>query len=160
MQLTPEKRTGIHPVVLGARYGLLFVAWLFLLLVVAQFFLIGLSFFTTLGFEPHVEVGHMFSLAIFVLFVLALVGRFPFKIVGLILILFILYALQYVFAEVAIANISSLGWFFAFHPVNAMAIFGVGMLLARRVREVLPKPLGTLPSAQPTSAQVPTGAEA
>ncbi|HEY7348806.1 MAG TPA: DUF6220 domain-containing protein [Ktedonobacterales bacterium] len=159
MQPTSEKRAGIHPLVLGARYGFLVVAWLFMLAVVAQFFLIGLSFFTTLGFEPHIELGHTFSLLIIVLFLLSLAARLPLKIVGLIALLFVLYGLQYVFAEVAQANPSSLGWLFAFHPVNALIIFGLGTFLVRQARQFLPRPLGTLASAQPPAAQVPAGAE-
>lgn len=159
MEHTAEKRAGIHPVVLWARYAYLFVAWLFVLWVIIQFFLIGLSFFTTLGFEPHIEFGHTFSIVIGLLVLVSIVARLPLRMIGLTALLFILYGLQYVFANVALGN-PGLGWVFAFHPVNALAIFWVGLLLARRARRFLPGPLGSMPGAKPPAAQVPTGAEA
>lgn len=155
MEHTTERHADLHPVVLWARYAYLFVAWLFVLWVIIQFFLIGLSFFTTLGFEPHIEFGHTFGIVLVLLVLAALVARLPLRMIGLTVLLFILYGLQYVFANVALGN-PGLGWVFAFHPVNALAMFWVGLLVARRARRFLPGPLGSMPRAEPTAAQVPT----
>ncbi len=116
-----------------ARYGYLSLAWLFVLWVVAQVFLIGLSFFTTAGFTPHIEFGHTFTIFILLMFLVALIARLPWRIVLLTVLLFVLYSLQYVFVDVARAT--GAGWVFAFHPTNALLLFWLGLFLARRARQ-------------------------
>jgi hypothetical protein len=150
MHTVSEQRTGVGWVTTGARYGYLLVSWLFVLLVLLQVFLIGLSFFTTAGFEPHIEFGRTLSLVITVLIVLSLIGRLPRGTVGLTCFLLLLYALQYVFAEIGKRPELGVGWFFAFHPVNALVIFWVSLLLARRARRYVPAPLGTRASDKGT----------
>lgn len=139
----------------GARYGYLLVAWLLVLLVLLQVFLIGLSFFTTAGFEPHIAFGRTLSLVLAVLLLLSLIGRLPRGTVGLTCLLLLLYALQYVFAEIGKRPELGFGWFFAFHPVNALVIFWASLLLARRARRYVPAPLGIRASDKGTPPTCP-----
>lgn len=127
-------------VTLWARYGYLGLTWLFIAWIVTQVFLIGLSFFTAAGYEPHIEFGHTFGIIILALFLVALLARLPLRLILLTALLFVLYGLQYVFVNVARGT--GAGWVFAFHPVNALAIFWLGLFLARRARSFVHAPPG------------------
>lgn len=150
MYIRSEKRSGVGLVIEGARYGYFRMAWLFVLLVLLQVFLIGLSFFTAAGFEPHITFGSTLSLVIAALIVLTFIGRLPCGTVEWTCLLLLLYALYYVFAEIGKRPELRVGWFFAFHPVNALVIFWVSLLLARRARRYVPAPLGTRASDKGT----------
>jgi hypothetical protein len=120
----------------GSRVGYLLVAWVFVLFVMAQVFLAGLSIFVgPAGWPRHVEFGHYFGPLSLALLVLALVGRLLRRTVLLTLLLMLLYSLQYVFIEVppqiGLPELSAL------HPVNALLIFWLALSLALQSRTFL-----------------------
>ncbi len=120
----------------GARVGYLLVAWVFVLFVLIQVFLAGLSIFVgPEGWARHVEFGHLFGPLSLALLLLALVGRLPRRAVLLTVLLMLLYSLQYVFVE--IPPRLGLPEFSALHPVNALLIFWLALTLALRSRTFL-----------------------
>jgi hypothetical protein len=132
-QATHVGRSGAERLRHGARVGYVLVAWVFVLFVMVQVFLAGLSIFVgPAGWPRHVEFGHYFGPLSLALFVLALVGRLPRRAVLLTVLLMLLYSLQYVFVEVpprvGLPELSAL------HPVNALLIFWLALSLALRSR--------------------------
>lgn len=105
------------------------VAWLFLACVVVQVFLAGLGVFAgAQNFNLHREFGYLFGWLTLVLLLLAIGGRLGRRWIGLSALLLVLFALQSVF--VALREVLPAAS--AFHPVNALAIFGVALHVARR----------------------------
>jgi len=129
-------RSGAERLRYGSRVGYLLVAWIFVLFVLIQVFLAGLSIFVSpAGWPRHVEFGHYLGPLSLALLVLALVGRLPRRTVLLTVLLMLLYSLQYVFVEVppqlGLPELSAL------HPVNALLIFWLALSLAWRARGFL-----------------------
>jgi len=107
-----------------SRRAYLVVAWLFLAGVAAQVFLAGLSIFAgSSWWTTHKVAAHITEYLPILLIPLALLGRLPGSTVLLSGLLFLLFALQYAFIEIAAAT--GLSWLAAFHPVNALVIFAV-----------------------------------
>jgi hypothetical protein len=101
-----------------------------LLCIVVQAFLASLSIFVgPARWAINVEAGHCFNPITILLLLLAFSGRFPRSIVLLSGLLFIQYELQMALIEVAV----SLRWpvLAAFHPVNAVVMFWVTVMVAR-----------------------------
>jgi hypothetical protein len=112
------------------RLAFIGVAWLFLACVVVQVFLAGLGVFAgAQNFSLHREFGYVFGWLTLVLLLLALGGRLGRRWIGLSALILVLFAFQSVF--VALREVPALA---ALHPVNALAIFGVALHLARRSR--------------------------
>lgn len=117
----------MHPI----RLAYIGVAWLFLACVVVQAFLAGLGVFAgAQNFSLHRDFGYVFGWLTVVLLLLALVGRLGRRWVGLSALILVLFAFQSVF--VALREVMPA--VAALHPVNALAIFGVALHLARRAR--------------------------
>jgi hypothetical protein len=111
------------------RLGFIGVAWLFLACVVVQVFLAGLGVFAgAQNFNLHREFGYVFGWLTLVLLLLAIVGRLGRRWIGLSALLLVLFAFQSVF--VALREVLPAAA--ALHPVNALAIFGVALHVARR----------------------------
>lgn len=111
------------------RLAYIGVAWLFLACVVVQVFLAGLGVFVgAQNFSLHRDFGYVFGWLTVVLLLLALVGRLGRRWVGLSALILVLFAFQSVF--VALREVMPA--LAALHPVNALAIFGVALHLARR----------------------------
>jgi mercuric ion transport protein len=111
------------------RLAFIGVAWLFLACVVVQVFLAGLGVFAGgQHFGLHREFGYLFGWLTLVLLLLAIVGRLGRRWIGLSALLLVLFALQSVF--VALREVLPAAA--ALHPVNALAIFGVALHVARR----------------------------
>ncbi len=120
----------------GSRVGYLLVVWVFVLFVMIQVFLAGLSIFVgPAGWPRHVEFGHFFGPLSLALLLLALVGRLPRCVLLLTVLLMLLYSLQYVFVEVPPRI--GLPELAALHPVNALLIFWLALSLALRSRSFL-----------------------
>lgn len=110
------------------RLSFVAVAWLFLACVIVQVFLAGLGVFAgSRNFDLHREFGYLFGWLTLVLLVLALVGRLGRRWIGLAGAILVLFAFQSVFVALrgAIPAVAAL------HPVNALAIFWLAVLLAR-----------------------------
>ena len=113
------------------RLAFIGVAWLFLACVVVQVFLAGLGVFAGAeNFSLHREFGYIFGWLTLLLLLLALGGRLGRRWIGLSALMLVLFALQSVF--VALREIMPAAA--ALHPVNALAIFGVALHLARGSR--------------------------
>lgn len=113
------------------RLAFIGVAWLFLACVVVQVFLAGLGVFAgAQNFSLHRDFGYVFGWLTLVLLLLALGGRLGRGWIGLSALILVLFAFQSVF--VALREVMPA--IAALHPVNALAIFGVALHLARRSR--------------------------
>lgn len=121
------------------RVAFVATAWVFLACVVAQVFLAGLAVFGAATFELHREFGYLFGWLTLILLVLAIAGRLGRWWIGLSALLLVLFAFQSVF--VALRDI--LPALAALHPVNALAIFYVAQLVARRSSDLIPAAMET-----------------
>lgn len=132
------------------RLAFISVAWLFLICVVVQVFLAGLGVFAgAQNFALHREFGYLFGWLTLVLLLLALVGRLGRRWVGLSALMLVLFAFQSVF--VALRDVMPAAA--ALHPVNALAIFGVALHVARRSRALTSSaPIGAEPAPEATHA--------
>lgn len=114
----------------GARRLHTPIAWLFVVAVLVQVFLAGLAIFgVTEGFALHVEFGYT-TIGLLTLAVLltAVAGGLPRREIGLSLLLLVLYVVQTALPSArASAPIIA-----ALHPVNAIALFALGTIIARR----------------------------
>lgn len=132
------------------RLAFIGVAWLFLACVVVQVFLAGLGVFAGAeNFTLHREFGYLFGWLTLILLLLALVGRLGRRWIGLSVLLLVLFAFQSVF--VALREVMPEAA--ALHPVNALAIFGVALHVARRSRALASTtPIGVEPAPEATRA--------
>jgi hypothetical protein len=118
----------------GARRLHAWLAWSFVGAVVIQVFLAGLAIFgATEGFGPHVEFGYtvvgLLSLGVLLT---AVAGGLPRKAIGMSLLLLVLYVVQTVLPSVR----ASAPPIAALHPVNAIALFALGTIIARRASAI------------------------
>jgi hypothetical protein len=105
-------------------------AWLFVAAVLVQVFLAGLGIFDPrLGFEWHIEFGYT-VIGIVTLGVLlsAIAAGLPSREIGLCLLLLVLYVVQTVLPQAR----ASFPVVAALHPVNAIVLFSIGVVIARR----------------------------
>ena len=114
------------------RVAYLVVAWLFIVSLLVQVFLAGLSLFVSGSYwDAHIGFGHSVpGLVALLLVVFALWGRFPRATILLTLLLFVLVIAQ---TEVFAAIRADVPLVAALHPVNALILFAIGVGLARRV---------------------------
>jgi hypothetical protein len=113
------------------RLAYIGVAWLFLACVVVQVFLAGLGVFAgAQNFTLHRDFGYTFGWLTLVLLLLALGGRLGKRWIGLSALILLLFAFQSVFVAFreAVPAVAAL------HPVNALAIFGLALHIARGSR--------------------------
>lgn len=108
-------------VVLKVHGGL---AWVAVAAVVAQFFLAGLGLFGATSLQAHRTTGNLIGAASLLLLVLALVGMLGRMRIGLSALLFVLTSVQ----NLLVRGPSLVA---AFHPLNALAVLGVAVMLAR-----------------------------
>ncbi len=120
-----------------SRYAYAAAAWLFVVGILAQVFLIGLSL---LGGQPswqtHIGLGHSLSILALLMVVLAYAGQLPRPLKPVTWLNFALYVLL---ADVVIFMRQAVPFVAALHPVLAVLLFGVAGFLAlhawRLVRE-------------------------
>ena len=112
-----------------ARIGFVGAAWLFVACVVGQVFLAGMGVFGLPAgdFTAHRDWGYTFGYLTLVILILALVGRFPRRVIGLSALLLVLFALQSVF----VALRTELPAVAALHPLNGFAILALAIVTAR-----------------------------
>ena len=110
-------------------------AWLFPAAILIQVFLVGLSLFTGQAYwSTHRDVGHSLAVLPLLLVILAYLGRLPRSEKLLIWLLFGVYLVQ---AEVFAAIRDSVPLLAAFHPVLALVLFALAILIALRSRTVV-----------------------
>lgn len=110
------------------RYGVVVFAWLFLLAVLVQLFLIGgYAFGNADRLQDHQDMGNMIGILTYFPPILGLIGRVGWKLVVQAFVLFIVFHLQYVFAE------AGSNWVNSLHAVNAIVMFGIALELGRSV---------------------------
>jgi len=112
----------------GVRYGLVAVAWLFAVGVVVQIFLAGLSLFESSEYwANHVDIGHMISLLVYLLPILALLGRVGRQRIVLAFAVLALYLVQIILPMIDVGFIAAL------HALNAFLVLGAAFDLGRSV---------------------------
>jgi len=113
------------------RVAYLTVAWLFIVSLLIQVFLAGLSLFVSGSYwDAHIGFGHSVpGLVALLLVVFALWGRLPRATILLTVLLFALVIAQ---TEVFAAIRADVPLVAALHPVNALILFALGVGLARR----------------------------
>jgi Family of unknown function (DUF6220) len=121
-------------------------AWLFPAAILIQVFLVGLSLFTGQAYwSTHGEVGHSLAVLPLLLVILAYLGRLPRSEKLLIWLLFGVYLVQ---AEVFAAIRDSVPLLAAFHPVLALVLFALAILIALRARTVVQAEIHTPSTSQ------------
>jgi membrane-bound metal-dependent hydrolase YbcI (DUF457 family) len=110
-------------------------AWLFPAAILIQVFLVGLSLFTGQAYwSTHRDVGHSLAVLPLLLVILAYLGRLPRSEKLLIWLLFGVYLIQ---AEFFASIRDSVPLLAAFHPVLAVVLFALAILIALRSRTVV-----------------------
>jgi hypothetical protein len=113
------------------RLGFVLAAWLFVVSVVIQIVLVGMDIFADLGGDIHRDFAYIYGWLAPLLVLLASFARVPTRLRSLSLVLLLLFAAQTVLPSLK----DQFPLLAAFHTVNALAIFGVGLILARRATE-------------------------
>jgi membrane-bound metal-dependent hydrolase YbcI (DUF457 family) len=117
--------------VVRARAAHEFVAWVFLVGIGAQVFLAGLGIFAGPGWwAQHRGFVHALEVLPILLLLLAWIGQMPRSLKILSVAPFGLIALQYATIEMRIPVLA------AFHPVNAILLFGLVLALAQQSRRL------------------------
>jgi hypothetical protein len=120
----------------------LVAAWLFVVAVILQVFLAGLSLFASAAnWGAHKEFGYSLGFLVLLLIVLAFAGRIPRTIGRWLALLLVVYAIQTILPNLR----RDAPWIAALHPVNALAIFWIALTHARRARVelVMPQPVNS-----------------
>lgn len=134
MNAQPQQLSTKSAIAHWSRVLYIFFAWLFVLCIIFQVFLAGLSIFDGGTWQSvHVAAGRVFNFVPLVLILLAIIARLPRLIIWLSVMLFVQYELQVAFIELA-------GHFgapviAAFHPVNAMIMFWITVVVARKAEQ-------------------------
>ena len=124
----------------------LIVAWLFPVAILIQVLLVGLSLFTGQAYwSTHRDVGHSLAVLPLLLVILAYLGRLPRSEKLLIWLLFGVYLVQ---AEVFAAIRADVPLLAAFHPVLALVLFALALIIARRSRTVVRAEVQTSSTSQ------------
>jgi hypothetical protein len=105
---------------------------LFMLCVLCQVFLAGMSIFVSPSWwEVHQRFGESFGSLTVLLLLFAIAIRPQRSIIWLTILLVVLYSLQYLLIE--LPDRMGVPWLSALHPVNALMIFWVAVTLGRSV---------------------------
>ena len=109
---------------------------IFMVGILLQFYLAGAALFGVgLSFQPHRMLGDAITILSIFFPVLALVGRMGRKLVGLSALLTVLTIVQ-----VALPSLrENVPWIAALHPINALALMGVGIRILRTSRAEAPQ---------------------
>jgi len=120
-----------------ARLGFVVGAWLFVVCVVVQVFLVGLDIFAKLGGSIHRDFAYLYGWLAPILVLLAGAARAPTATRSLTLVLLVLFAVQTVLPSLR----DQLPVLAGLHSVNALAIFALAIVVARRATQwIRPRP--------------------
>ncbi len=112
----------------AARYAFAAVAVLFVLAVVYQVLLAGMALFAAGGWQSHIDFGYLTALVPVLLIVSALLAR-----AGRTAVLLTVLALVVAQVQSFLPLLrNDAPWLAALHPLNAMIVFGVAVLVAQR----------------------------
>jgi hypothetical protein len=111
-----------------ARVGFAALAWLFVACLVVQVFLVGLDIFAKLGGSIHREFAYFYGWLAPILVLLSRTPAAPSATRLPALVLLLLFAAQTVLPSLK-DQFPALA---AFHPVNALVIFALAIVVARR----------------------------
>jgi Family of unknown function (DUF6220) len=106
-------------------------AVIYLVGVVAQFFLAGLALFGSTSYDAHQALGYVLGIVAVVLLAIAFFTKLPRSLTGLSITLLVLNVIQIALLQADIAEIEAL------HVVNALAIAFVANMLVHRSRRYL-----------------------
>ena len=124
------------------RWTYLVFAWLFVALVVTQFFFAGLFLFGAGSKDLHVGLGYTLFFVAILYLLLAFAARLPWSWSGMTALLIVLVFVQPMLATAPIPLLAAL------HPVNALLIFTLALYLAVRARQFLPQRAGASGEAE------------
>jgi hypothetical protein len=116
-----------------ARLGFLAGAWLFVVCVVIQVFLVGLDIFARLDGEIHRDFAYVYGWLVPILVLLSGAARVSMPLRSMTIVLLVLFAAQTVLPSLR----DQLPLLAALHTVNALAIFAIGILIARQATDWL-----------------------
>lgn len=120
-----------------ARLAFVAAAWLFVICIVFQVFLVGLDVFAKLGGSVHRDFAYVYGWLAPILVLLSAAARVPTGTRSLTILLLVLFAIQTVLPSLK----SQFPVLAALHAVNAMVIFALSVVVARRaVALVRPPP--------------------
>jgi hypothetical protein len=131
------------------------LTWLIVLMIPIQFYLAGRGAFAfhqaaasarSSAWDAHALFGTLIGLVALLALLTGLAARLPRRLLGLSALLFVLMLVQMVLA--GFGDSASTRWLAAVHPVNALILTGVAVLLAVRARVYLPVPLGGRPQTE------------
>jgi hypothetical protein len=112
-----------------SRIAVVVLARLFIIGIVVQIFLVGLSLFESADYwEDHKSLGESLGLIPILLILVALVGRLPMRLIVMAAALLVLFGVQY-----ALPNVDN-GYVAALHPINALVLMGLADQIARQTR--------------------------
>jgi Family of unknown function (DUF6220) len=115
-----------------SRIAVVVLARLFIIGVVVQIFLVGLSLFESADYwEDHKSLGQSLGLIPILLILVALVGRLPMRLIVMSAVLLVLFGVQY-----ALPNVDN-GYVAALHPINALVLLGLSDQIAKNTRGLI-----------------------
>lgn len=113
----------------------LVIAWLFPVAILVQVLFVGLSLFTGQSYwDAHIGFGHMIGILPILLVILGYLGRLPRRTIILTWLALGTYLVQ---AEVFAVIRADAPLLAAFHPVLALVLFALAMIIAWRARTVV-----------------------
>jgi hypothetical protein len=110
------------------------VAWLFPVAILVQVFLVGLSLFTTPYWDAHIGLGHSIVLLPALQVLLAYLGKIPPRAKGL---TWLSLGLTLIQTEVFAMIRTAVPTLAAFHPVLALVLFALALLVALRAARMV-----------------------
>jgi hypothetical protein len=125
------------------------LTWLVVLMIPIQFYLAGRGAFAFHQaaasaredmWGPHALFGTLIGLVVLLALLIGLAARLPRRLLGFTALLFVLMLVQMVLA--GFGDSASTRWLAAVHPVNALLLTGVAVILALGARAYLPRFLG------------------
>jgi uncharacterized protein DUF6220 len=113
----------------------LIVSWLFPVAILVQVLFVGLSLFTSQPYwDSHISLGHTIGVLPILLVILGYLGRLPRRTIILTWLALGTYLVQ---AEVFAAIRADAPLFAAFHPVLALVLFALSLMIALQARTVI-----------------------
>ena len=122
-------------VVKWIRILYLIIAWLFPLAILVQVLFVGLSLFTSQPYwDSHISLGHLIGVLPILLVILGYLGRLPRRTIILTWLALGTYLIQ---AEVFAVIRADVPLFAAFHPVLALVLFALALIIALQAQTVV-----------------------
>ena len=124
------------------------ISWIFLAMVVLQVFYAGVGLFGAGDMKTHVGFGYLVAIVPLLVLIAAAIAQAGRRLIGLSALLLLLTFLQ---PSLAYAR-EDAPYIAALHPVNALAIAGLGLVIALRATALARAPRAAEPPAASTEA--------